>query len=71
MINVKIKEILESDDRSIKYLSDKTGLNYSALYKLVNNQTESINFNTLETICNFLEVDISDVLEIVPDDLEQ
>ncbi len=70
-IKVRIKEILDADDRTIAYLADKTGLNYSALYKLVDNRTRSISFDTLERIATFLDVPIGDLFEIVPDDDEK
>ena len=64
MVNVKIKELLESDDRNISWLSEKTGLSYSSLHKLVNNQTQSISFDSIYKICKVLNCNISDILEL-------
>ena len=64
MVNVKIKELLESDDINISWLSEKTGLSYSSLHKLVNNQTTSISFDSIYKICKALQCDISDILEL-------
>ncbi|MSU01375.1 helix-turn-helix domain-containing protein [Tissierella pigra] len=65
MINVKILELLDKDERNISWLSRRTGLSYSALHKLSSNNTNSISFDTLEAICTALECNIEDVLEIV------
>lgn len=64
MINVKIKEILEEQERSISWLGNKTELSYSSLHKLVNNQTQSISFDTLYKICKVLDCDICDVMKL-------
>lgn len=64
MINVKILNKLEEMERSLSWLSKKTDLSYSALHKLANNNTNSISFDSLYKICNVLNCDISDILEI-------
>lgn len=49
-----------------------TGLSRNALNKLWHNQdTETIKLETLIQICNSLEVKLSDLLEYIPDKLEQ
>lgn len=67
MIRVKVLDLLDKDERNISWLSRKTGLNYSSLHKFSNNQTTSVSFDVLEKICNALECNISDVLEITDD----
>lgn len=64
MIKVNILELLDKEERNISWLSRKTELNYSSLHKFANNQTTSVTFDVLEKVCNALNCDISDVLEI-------
>ncbi len=65
MIKVKIDEILEQQGKSLYWLAQATELTYPTIHKLVGGNTKSISFDTLERICKALEVDISDILEIV------
>lgn len=64
MIIVNIDKLLEDQERSISWLARKTGLTYSSLHALVNNETKSISFDTLEKVCIALDVSISDILEL-------
>ncbi|WP_096634850.1 helix-turn-helix domain-containing protein [Clostridium cochlearium] len=67
MIQVKLQNILDEKERNLNWLSKKTDISYSTLHKLANNNTTSINFNTLEKICTVLNCSISDILEIKKD----
>lgn len=67
MIKVKIDEILKEQDKSLYWLAQATELTYPTIHKLVNGNTKSISFDTLERICRALNVDIPDVLEIIID----
>ncbi len=64
MIKVKVNEILEKNDRNIRWLSSKTNITYSTLYNFINGKTNAVSYNILETICDVLKCDIGDVLEI-------
>ncbi|AZO94324.1 helix-turn-helix transcriptional regulator [Halocella sp. SP3-1] len=69
MINIKINNILNDKGKSIYWLADKTGLAYSTTYNLVNNNTASIHFKTLEEIMQALDItDFNQVLEIIPEE---
>ena len=67
MIKVKIKEVLDKQDKSLYWLAQDSELSYPTIHNLASGKTESINFKTLERICLSLNVDIADILEIVPD----
>lgn len=64
MIKVNIKYILEKKNMSMYALSKLINVSPNNLNKLVKNETNSIRFDTLEKICDALECEISDVLEI-------
>lgn len=63
-IKIKIADILQSKNKTAFWLSKETKISYDNLKKLIDNKTVSIRFANLETICNVLEVDIKDILEI-------
>ncbi|SHJ65654.1 putative transcriptional regulator [Hathewaya proteolytica DSM 3090] len=65
MIKVKITDILEEQERSIRWLAQKCDIHYSTVYKFCTNQTESVNFEMLDKICDVLHCKVSDVLERV------
>ena len=65
MIKLTIKDVLNEKGKTKYWLSQQTGITQTNLGKLVNNQTKSIRFDNLEKICEVLECDIKDVLQIV------
>lgn len=65
MVKIKLKELLEKEERNLKWLERKTNISYSTLHKLYNNNTTSIAFNTIEKICDFFKCEIQDLIEIV------
>ena len=65
MIKINVKEILEEKNKSIYWLSEKTNLTYPTLYRIAKNQTEGIQFHTLEEIMKALDItDFNDILEL-------
>lgn len=71
MIKLKIKEILDKYDKSTYWLTKKTSLTSPAIYKIVNGDTEGIQFNTLEEIMLALDInDFNEILEITSDNDE-
>lgn len=68
LVNVKLQEILDSEERSLRWVSKKTGIAYSTLHKLNNNNTTSIGFNTVEQLCKLFNVNTLDIIEYVPDE---
>ena len=64
MIKVKLDIILDDMERNVNWLSKKTGIANSTLYKLNNNETKSISFDTIEKICKTLNIKVQDLIEI-------
>lgn len=64
MVNIKLQEILDKEERSLNWVATKTGISYSTLHKLNNNATKSISFDVLEKICLLFKIDVCDIIEI-------
>lgn len=72
MINSKLHiQMGTKKIKSIRQLSEETGISRLSLTKIYNGDAKGIEFNTLNTLCNFFECDISDILEYVPDPPKQ
>jgi len=67
MIKVKVIEILDSKERNLKWLSNKCGITYSTLYNFAMGKTNAVSYNVLESVCEVLECNLSDILEIQKD----
>lgn len=67
MIIVKLNDLLDTHDKSLYFLQQKTGVSYPTLHRLSKNKTTSISFDVLEKICLALDCEITDLLEIKKD----
>jgi putative transcriptional regulator len=63
MIKLRIKEILEQKGRSKYWLYKQMGMSYQNFNKLINNETSSIKYTNLETICDILECTPGDLFD--------
>lgn len=63
MIKVKLLDILKKEERSLNWVATKTGISYSTLHKLSNNDTKSVSFDVLDKICSLFKCNIEDILE--------
>ena len=62
MIKINIKQLLESQNKTKYWFVQEMNSSYQTINKLIDNQTDSIHFDTLDKICNILNCEISDVL---------
>jgi len=67
MIQFRIKDILNEQNKSIYWLAEETGITYPSLHKIVNNKTISIKLEFIELICKALNCTPTDILEIKKD----
>jgi len=69
-MKVKIKLDLLLDQKGItqRALSRLTGIRHVSINEMCNNQTQRLPLDNLARICEVLECDISDILELVPED---
>lgn len=69
-IRLRIKEILEEKGKSNYWLSQQLGMCYRNYHNIVTNQTSSIRFDTMERLCEILEIHVSDLFEQIDESKE-
>lgn len=70
IIRLRIKEILEKKGKSNYWLSQQLGMCYRNYHNIVTNQTSAVRFETLEKLCEILEVPVSELFEQIEDSEE-
>lgn len=63
-MQTRLKEILNNKDMSAYRLSKLTGISELSLGRIINNKTNSMQFDTIEKLCNALDVEPNDLFEI-------
>lgn len=61
MVKLRILEILEEQGKSKYWLCKHMGMHYVSFKKMVENDTASIRFDTLERISNLLNVPVGEL----------
>ena len=64
MIKLKVLELLEKKGHTKYWLYKQLGMSYQNFNKMVNNQTKSIRYENIETICLLLECTPNELFEI-------
>lgn len=67
MIKNNLSEILGRKRIKMSELQKMTGLSQLTVIKLYHDKTNGINFDTLNKICNALEISVGELFEHVPD----
>ena len=62
LIYLRIKEILKEEKKSKYWFIKQMEGGYQALSHLMNNETTSIHFKTLEKACNILDREPGDII---------
>lgn len=62
MIHVKVKELLKKQKKSKYWFVKNMEGGYQALTRLMENQTSSIHFDTLEKMCDLFDCEIGDII---------
>jgi len=70
MLNLRILEILEEKQKTKYWLCKHMQMHYVSFNKMVNNQTDSIRFDTLYRLSQILDVPVGDLFIEVPDEPE-
>lgn len=70
IIQLRIKEILEEKGKTNYWLSQQLGMCYRNYHNIVTNQTSAIRFDTLERLCEILEVPVGDLFKQIDDKKE-
>lgn len=63
-MKLKVKKLLEEQGKSVYWLKQETGISHATIYKIVNNETKMISFESLEKICKALNCKPNDIIEI-------
>lgn len=66
VVHVRIKELLEEQGRTKYWLNKNTDIDYKALSRLMNDETASIHFKTLEKLCDVLKCTPNELFDIKP-----
>ena len=64
MIKLKVKELLEQSGKTKYWLYKQLGMSYQNFNKMINNETKSIRYENIETICLLLNCTPNDIFEI-------
>lgn len=62
MIYVRVKEILKERNKTKYWLVKNMDGGYQSLSHLMNNETISIHFNTLDRLCELLDCEPGDII---------
>ena len=67
MIKLDVLRILEEQGKTKYWLYKQLGMSYQNFSKMVNNQTKSIRYENIETMCLLLKCTPNDLLVITED----
>ena len=67
MIKLDVLRILEEQGRTKYWLYKQLGMSYQNFSKMVNNETKSIRYENIETMCLLLNCTPNDLLVITED----
>ena len=67
MIINKLSEIAGGKRMTIAEISRLTGIGYSVIQRLYNDQVKSVEIETIDRLCNALDCTPNDILKFTPD----
>lgn len=67
MIKLKALELLEKNGKTKYWLYKQLGMSYQNFSKMINNQTKSIKYENIETMCLLFNCTPNELLEITED----
>ena len=67
MIRLRVLELLEKQGKTKYWLYKQLGMSYQNFSRMVNNETKSIRYDNIETICLLLNCTPNDLFEITED----
>ncbi len=67
MIKLNVLKLLEKNNKTKYWLYKQLGMSYQNFNKMVNNETKSIRYENIETICLLLNCTPNDLFEITED----
>lgn len=70
IIRLRIKEILEERGKSNYWLSQQLGMCYRNYHNIVSNKTSAIRFDTMERLCEILEIPVAELFEEIDEPID-
>lgn len=67
MIKTRLHELLGERRMKVAGLAQISGVSYPQLHRLYHGRTSRIDLNTLNALCNALQITPNDLLQFVPD----
>ena len=67
-VEIKLKEIMESQDISINKLACRAEMQRTQLKKYINNNVQRVDLSILSRLCYCLDCDLNDILVYVKDE---
>ena len=67
MIKLNVLELLEKKGKTKYWLYKQLGMSYQNFSKMVNNETKSIRYENIETLCLLLECTPNDLFRFTED----
>ena len=67
MIRLRVLDLLQENKKSKYWLYKQLGMSYQNFNKMVNNQTKSIRYENIETMCYLFHCTPDDLFEITDD----
>lgn len=64
MIRLKVVELLEEQGKTRYWLYKQLGMSYQNFSRMINNETKSIRYENIETMCLLLKCTPNDLFEI-------
>lgn len=68
MIKLNIVELLEKQGKTKYWLYKQLGMSYQNVKRIIDNETKSIRFETIETLCNVLNCTPNELFTITDDE---
>lgn len=65
MLKLRVLDILEQQGKTKYWLCKRMGMHYVSFKKMVDNETISIRFDTLEKLSQILQVSIDELFEVI------
>lgn len=67
MIRLRVQELLEKKGKTKYWLYKQLGMSYQNFSRMINNQTKSIRYENIETLCLLLECTPNELFEMTED----
>ena len=67
MIRLRAQELLEKKGKTKYWLYKQLGMSYQNISRMINNQTKSIRYENIETLCLLLECTPNELFEMTED----